>query len=87
MNLIFVFPSSRDILLARDSIIDIGIPSSQQVLYSFCNPISLCDQLLNHVLASGVDIDYRVGPKYISPTREGQISSRYMQPNKYFPIT
>jgi hypothetical protein len=25
------------------------------------------------MLASGVDIDYRVGPKYISPTREGQI--------------
>jgi hypothetical protein len=38
------------------------------------------------VLASGVDIDYRVGPKYISPTQEGQIPSQYMQPNKYFPI-
>src|SRR3954463_13454148 len=60
---------------------------SQQVLYSFRNTISLCDQLLNHVLASGVDIDYRVGPKYISPTWEGQIPSRYIQANKYFPIT
>src|SRR3954469_8439604 len=60
---------------------------SRQVLYSSCNPISLCDQLLNRVLASGVDIDYRVGPKYISPTWEGQIPSRYIQPNKYFPIT
>jgi hypothetical protein len=33
------------------------------------------------------DIDYRVGPEYISPTWEGQIPSRYMQPNKYFSIT
>src|SRR3954462_4385880 len=60
---------------------------SEQVLYSFRNPISLCDKLLNHVLASGVDIDYRVGPKCISPTWEGQIPSRYIQHNKYFPIT
>src|SRR3954470_4670098 len=60
---------------------------SQQVLYSFRNPISLCDSLLNHMLASGVDINYRVGPKYISPTWEGQIPSRYIQPNRYFPIT
>jgi hypothetical protein len=38
------------------------------------------------MLASGVDIDYRVGLMYISPTREGQIPSQYMQPNKYFLI-
>jgi hypothetical protein len=31
------------------------------------------------------DIDYRVGPEYISPTWERQILSRYMQPDKYFP--
>jgi hypothetical protein len=43
--------------------------------------------LFQYVLASGVDIDYRVGPKYISSTREGQIPSRYIQPNKYFLIT
>jgi hypothetical protein len=28
------------------------------------------------------DIDYQVDPEYISPTWEGQIPSRYMQPNK-----
>jgi hypothetical protein len=39
------------------------------------------------MLASGVDIDYRVGPKYISLTWEGQIPSRYIQPNEYFSIT
>jgi hypothetical protein len=33
------------------------------------------------------DIDYRMGPEYISPIWEGQIPSRYMQPNKYFSIT
>jgi hypothetical protein len=76
INHVSVFPLARDILFAQNSIIGIVIPSSilftSSTLYSFSNPISPCDQLLNHVLASGVDIDYRVGQEYISPSREGK---------------
>jgi hypothetical protein len=49
----------------------------------YITPSSWGSQRAGHLLG----INYRVGPEYISPTWEGQIPSRYMQPNKYFPIT
>ena len=66
------FPLSRDILLARDSIVGITIPSSisfpASTLYSFRNATSFMTNSLVTCLQAILNVLYRVGPEYISPS-------------------
>ena len=66
------FPLSRDILLARDSIVGITIPSSislpASTLYSYRNTSSSVTNSLVTCLQAILNVLYRVGPEYISPS-------------------
>src|ERR1041385_58538 len=69
------FPLSHDILLTRDSIIGIVIPSSISLpvstLYSFCNTTFTVTNSLVTCLQALPNVHYRVGPEYISPSHGG----------------
>src|SRR5664279_3038065 len=64
------FPLSRDILLTRDSIVGITIPSSISLLvstlYSFRNTTFSVTNSLVTCLQALPNVHYRVGPEYIS---------------------
>ena len=66
------FPLSRDILLARDSIVGITIPSSislsASTLYSFRNATSSVTNSLVMCLQAILNVLYWVGLEYISPS-------------------
>src|SRR5664279_5462909 len=69
------FPLSRDILLTRDSIVGITIPSSislpARTLYSFRNTTFSVTHSLATCLQALQNVCYRVGPEYISPSHGG----------------
>lgn len=69
------FPLSHDILLTRDSIVGIAIPSSISLpvstLYSFCNTTFSVTKSLVTCLQALPNVHYRVGPEYISPSHGG----------------
>ena len=69
---IISIPLPRDILLARDSIVGITIPSSislpTSTLYSFRNSTSFVTNSLVTCLQAIQNVLYRVGPEYISPS-------------------
>lgn len=69
------FPLSRDILLTRDLIVGITIPSSISLsvstLYSFRNTTFFMTNSLVMCLQALLNVHYRVGPEYISPKHGG----------------
>src|SRR5664279_2948830 len=70
-----LFPLSHDTLLARDSIAGITIPSSislpASTLYSLRNTTFSVTNSLATCLQALLNVRYRVGPKYISPSHGG----------------
>ena len=69
------FPLSRDILLNRDLIVGITIPSSISLpvstLYSYRNTTFSVTNSLVTCLQALPNVHYRVGPEYISPKHGG----------------
>src|SRR5664279_4796041 len=85
-----LFPLSRDILLARDSIVGITIPSSislpASTLYSYRNTSSPVTKLISHLLASDIGCVLPSGPRvYLFVTWRKKFQSRFMQLNMHFP--